>query len=84
MEMIPEDQANYDTVREVLIKKMNPEMFISLDEFHQHRLHPGESATLYAHELKNILEQAMPGVEAAIRDNLVLHQFMIGLRWLIS
>ena len=79
LEMTAEDQANYTTVRETLINKMSPEAFVSLDEFHQRKLHPGESVTLYAHELKKLLGQAMPELEVDVRNQLVLHQFMVGL-----
>ena len=52
---------------------------MSLDELHQRKLHPGESATLYVHHLKKLLERAMPTVDNAVRDQLVLHQFVAGL-----
>ena len=79
LELSADEQADYAVVRERLTSKLNPQAFVSLDEFHQRKLHPGESATLYVHHLKKLLERAMPTVDNAVRDQLVLHQFVAGL-----
>ena len=79
LEMTAETQADYTAARDMLITKMNPEAFISLDEFHQRKLHPGESVTLYVHELKKLLERAMPKLAGDVCNQLVLHQFLAGL-----
>ena len=78
LELSADEQADYAVVRERLTSKLNPQAFVSLDEFHQRKLHPGESATLYMHHLKQLLERAMPTVNT-VRDQLVLHQFVAGL-----
>ena len=53
--------------------------FVSLDEFHRRKLRPGEAVSIFVHNLKKLLEQSMPGLEEAVREKLVLHQFLAGL-----
>ena len=52
-----------------------------LEQFHQKRLVPGEALSLFLHELKQLLDQAMPKLEARARarEQLLLHQFLAGL-----
>ena len=52
---------------------------MSLEDFHIRWLRPGESLSVFLHELKQLLDQAMPEAEAATRTQLVLHQFITGL-----
>ena len=40
--------------------------FISLEEFHSHTMRPGEAIALYIHDLKRLLQQAMPGLTATV------------------
>ena len=42
-----------------MIDKIKPMSFISLEDFHQHVLRPGEPLSLKVHELKQLLTQAM-------------------------
>ena len=58
---------------------MAPQSFVSLDDFHKRRLHPGEPITVYVHELKKHLDQAMPALDTGVRDQLLLHQFLAGI-----
>ena len=58
---------------------MAPVKFVSLGDFHARRLCPGESLSVFLHELKRLLDQAMPEAESATRTQLVLHQFITGL-----
>ena len=53
--------------------------FTLLDKFHSRRLLPGESLSLFSHELKKLLEHAMPEIDQKTRDQLLLHQFVAGL-----
>ena len=50
-----------------------------LDEFHSRKLRPEEPLSLFVHELKQLLEQAMPGIDPATSKQLLLHQFIAGL-----
>ena len=61
-----------------------PIVFIPLDEFHKRKLQPGESLSLFVHELKRLLLQAMPDIDTNARDQLLLHQFLTGLPLAVS
>ena len=58
---------------------MTPAEFVSLDEFHLCKMRPGEALSLFLHDLKRLLDQAMPKLEASAREQLLLHQFLAGL-----
>ena len=58
--------------------------FVSLDEFHRRKLRPSESVSIYVHDLKKLLDQAMPGLEKVTRDQLLLHQILAGLLEAVS
>ena len=55
--------------------------FVSLEELHSPspRLRPGEAISVFAHNLKKLLDMAIPGMNKEARDHLLLHQFMSGL-----
>ena len=57
-------QGNYGQMKKKIVEKMAPQSFISLDDFHKRRLHPGEPISVYVHELKKLLSQAMPELDA--------------------
>ena len=44
--------------------RMAPVKFVSLEDFHARRLLPGESLSVFVHQLKQMLTQAMPTVNA--------------------
>ena len=79
LDMSETEQANYGTVKEKLLEKLKPAEFVSLDEFHRRKLRPDETPTLYLHELKKALQQAIPGIDDASRKKLLKHQFLSGL-----
>ena len=79
LELTEAEKANYQDSKGKLIARMAPVKFVSLGDFHARRLHPGESLSVFLHELKRLLDQAMPEAEAATRTQLVLHQFITGL-----
>ena len=76
LELSDEDQADYAKAKKAITEKMCPASFVSLDEFHLRKMHPGESLSLFVHELKKLLNQAMPTLEKNARDQLLLHQFL--------
>ena len=43
LELSDDDKKDYKKAKEHLLKSMMPMEFISLDEFHQRKLRPGES-----------------------------------------
>ena len=56
-----------------------PMQFVSLADFHKRMLLPGELLSMYVHQLKQLLNQAMPDIPAAAKEQLLLHQFLSGL-----
>ena len=62
-----------------LKEKLAPSGFSSLETFHTQKLQPGEALSLFVQDLKQKLQQAMPDVGGAARDQLLLHQFLAGL-----
>ena len=78
-ELTSEEQASYSTAKEKIIGRMAPANFVSLAEFHKRTLRPGESLSVFAHELKRLLEQALPTADASTSKQLLLHQFINGL-----
>ena len=52
---------------------------MSLDGFHKRRLYPSEPISVYVHEMKKLLRQAMPELVGGPRNQLLLHQFLSGI-----
>ena len=46
------------------IEKMAPAGFVSLSNFNQRKLQPREVLSVYLHELKRLLNQAIPNLDA--------------------
>ena len=74
-----EEQKDYERAKEKLVARMTPEEFVSLDEFHLRKVRPGEALPLFLRDLKRLLDQAMPKLDATAREQLLLHQFVAGL-----
>ena len=79
LDMSEDEQAQYSAMKEKLLKKLKPVEFVSLDEFHRRKLRPDETPTLYLHELKKTLQQAIPDIDEVSRKKLLKHQFLAGL-----
>lgn len=80
LELSAEQQGDYATAKKEMVKKLSPSQFASLDEFHRRKLRPGESLAVFEHDLKRVLEQAMPELrDKEAREQLLLHQFLAGL-----
>ena len=79
LELSEEEQDDYASVKEALVKAMMPMEFVSLDDFHRRKLRPGEALSVFVHAMKKLLEQAMPSLDKSARDQLLLHQFLAGL-----
>ncbi len=60
LELTAKQQGVYDTAKKEIVKKLSPAGFAFLDEFHQRKLRPSESLSVFVHDLKRLLEQAMP------------------------
>lgn len=79
LELTEEQQGNYTTAKDSIVKTMMPMEFISMDEFHRRKLRPGEALSVFVHDLKKLLDQAMPTLNKAGREPLLLHQFLAGV-----
>ena len=69
-----------------LVEKLAPLRFEALDKFHSHKLQPREALCVSVHDMKMLLGQlqAMPGLDQATCDQLLLHQFLAGLHLAVS
>ena len=74
-----EEQGTYKTAKEKIVEQMAPARFVTLADFHRRCLRPGESLSVFAHELKRLLEQALPAADGNTSKQLLLHQFINGL-----
>ena len=74
--MTEQEQEEYKTVNEKITNKMKPTEFVSLDDQHRRKLRPSEPIPVFVYELKKLLDQAMPKLDASTREQLLLHQFL--------
>jgi len=79
LELSQEEQKDIATAKEKMIQKMAPTEFIFLEKFQKRKLLPGEAISLYLHELKMLLDQAMPVLATEAKQQLLVHQFLAGL-----
>ena len=83
LELTDEQQKDYKEAKKQLVAKMVPMGFMSLEDFHRRKLQPSDSPSVYLHDLKRLLDQALPDPKANARKQVV-HQFMSGLPTNIS
>ena len=79
LELTEEEQSSYSNARTKIKQAMMPMEFISLSEFQCRKLRPGEALSVFIHDMKKQLEQAMPNFDMAARNQLLLHQFLSGM-----
>ena len=63
---------------------MTSTSFTTLERFRQRKMVPGEVLSVFLHDLKQLLEQAMSGLDSTAKEQLLLHQFVAGLPSAIS
>ena len=73
MKLSEADKESYQRAKAEMITRMVPVRFVSLGDLHGRRLHPGEPLSVFLHVLKRLLDQAMPGANAATRNQLLIH-----------
>ena len=49
---------------------MSPVQFVSMDDFYSQKLLPGEPLSVFVHELKRLMDQAMPEMQAAVNSSV--------------
>ncbi|KAL5509977.1 hypothetical protein EMCRGX_G005432 [Ephydatia muelleri] len=74
-----EERKEYKTMKEKLIARMAPSNFITMEEFRDRKLRPSEALSLYLHDLRQLIDRAMPKLDLALKEQLILHQFIAGL-----
>ena len=81
LELSTEQQASYDAAKNKakITKAMAPVQFVSLEDFRAWKLRPNEALSVFLHELRQMLKQAMPEAGEATQKQLLLHQFVSGL-----
>lgn len=84
MDLSENQQKSYGDAKAAVLERMAPASFVSLDDFHARKLHPGEGLSVYLHNLRKLLNQAMPGVDRDTKEKLLLHQLLVGLPATIS
>eukprot|EP00731_Ephydatia_muelleri_P032478 Em0024g22a len=79
LDLSDDKRKNYGIVKEKLTAAMVSTSFTTLEQFHQRKFVPGEALSLFLHKLKQLLDQAMPKLEARARKQILLHRFLSGL-----
>ena len=79
LELTYEQQLDYRMAKAKILEGIGPVQFMSMDDFHHRRLLPGKSLSVFSHELKKLINQAMPTVDTATCQQLLIHQFLLGL-----
>ena len=84
LDLAEETKKDYETAKKQLIDGLMPIAFTLLDKFHARKLLPGESHTVFSHDLRKLIVRAMPEIDSKARDQLLLHQFIAGLPLRVS
>ena len=84
LELSEDDQRDYGKAKKAIKSKLLPMTFTALDEFNRRSIRPGEMIPLFLHDLKRLLDRAMPDLPNEAREQLLLHQLLAGLTGAIS
>ena len=79
IELSEEDKKDYAKAKKAIKSKLLPRTFTALEKFNGRLMLPSETLPLFLHDLKRLLDQAMPGLPNKAREQLLLHQFLAGL-----
>ena len=79
LELNKDEQKSYKDAKAKIIERMSPVQFVSIDDFYRRKLLPGEPLSVFVHELKRLMDQAMPDADAATCKQLLTHQFLKGI-----
>ena len=72
-------QRRYAKAKEELLAAMTSTSFSTLERFPQRKMVLGEAQPVFLHDLKQLLEQAMSGLDSSAKEHLLLHQFVAGI-----
>ncbi|KAL5516905.1 hypothetical protein EMCRGX_G002349 [Ephydatia muelleri] len=84
LEISAEAKETYAKTKKDLLTALSSTSFNILENFRQRKMFPGEALPVFLHDIKQLLEQAMPGLDAEAKEQLLLHQFVAGLPPAIS
>ena len=84
LELSTEAKKTYAKTKKELLAAMTSMSFTTLERFRQRKMVPGEVLSVFPHDLKQLLEQAMSGLDSTAKEQLLLHQFVAGLPSAIS
>ena len=84
LDLSAEEKKSYAKVKETLVSRITPNTFMTIEQFRQRKLIPGEALSLFLHDLKQLLDQAMPKLDAGAKEQLIIHQFLAGLPGTVS
>ena len=84
LEISTEAKETYAKTKKELLTALSSTSFNTLEKFRQRKMFPGEALPVFLHDIKQLLEQAMPGLDAEAKEQLLLHQFVAGLPPAIS
>eukprot|EP00731_Ephydatia_muelleri_P029475 Em0020g1119a len=76
---IAEEKKSYTKSKEMLVARITPNTFMTIEQFRQRKLVPGEALSLFLHDLKQLLDLAMPKLDAGAKEQLIIHQFLAAL-----
>ena len=79
LELSTEQQASYNAAKAKIMKAMASVQFVSLDDYRAQKLTPNKVLSVFLHELRQMLKQAMREASEGTRKQLLLHQFVSGL-----
>ena len=79
LELSEAKQKDYKVAKAKMLEQMGPVQFISMDDFYHCRLLLGKSLSVFIHELKRLMDRAMPDADAPTRKQLLIHQFLTGI-----
>ncbi|KAL5514919.1 hypothetical protein EMCRGX_G000003 [Ephydatia muelleri] len=71
LDLSAEEKKSYAKVKETLVSRITPNTFMTIEQFRQRKLIPGEALSLFLHDLKQLLDQAMPKLDAGAKEQLV-------------
>ena len=84
LELSEEDKEDYVKVKKAIKSKLLPPTFTALEKFNGRSMLPGGKLPLFIHDLKQLLDQAIPDLPNEAREQLLLHQFLAGIPSAIS
>ena len=78
LELPTEQQASYDAAKVKITKAMAPVQFALLDNFTARKLRPNEALSVFLHELRQILKQAICRKPVKVPGNSYYYTNLLG------